>query len=71
MTDGSRSEFRYPNGWDEARVRKVVEHFESRSEDEAVAEDEAALRADGQTLIEVPSELVPEIRRLIAKHQAA
>jgi hypothetical protein len=32
-----------PPGWDEDRVRRVLEHYESQSEEEAVAEDEAAL----------------------------
>ena len=33
---------RFPPGWDEARVRDVLEHYQSQTEDEAVAEDEAA-----------------------------
>ncbi len=33
---------RFPPGWDEARVRRVLEHYEHQSEEEAVAEDEAA-----------------------------
>jgi hypothetical protein len=32
----------FPAGWDEARVRRVLEHYESQSDEEAVAEDEAA-----------------------------
>ena len=32
----------YPQGWDEARVKRVLAHYESQSEEEAVAEDEAA-----------------------------
>jgi precorrin isomerase len=32
----------FPQGWDEERVRRVLEHYEKRTEDEAVAEDEAA-----------------------------
>jgi hypothetical protein len=32
----------YPKGWDEARVKRVLDHYEAQSEDEAVAEDEAA-----------------------------
>jgi hypothetical protein len=35
------------------------------------AEDSAAFEAKGQTVMEVPSELVPTIRELIAKHKAA
>jgi len=61
----------FPPGWDAERVRKVLEHYESQSEEEAVAEDEAAFEAKGETVMEVPSELVPTIRELIAKHKAA
>ena len=58
---------KFPNGWDAERVRKVLEHYESQSEDEAVAEGEAALA--GQTVMDVPAELVPKVRALIAKHK--
>jgi hypothetical protein len=34
---------KFPPGWDEERVKQVIEHYESQSEDEAVAEDEATL----------------------------
>jgi hypothetical protein len=57
----------YPPGWDESRVKRVLEHYESQSEDEAVAEDEAAYEDSNQTFIEVPNELIPEVRELIAK----
>lgn len=33
---------RFPPGWDEERVQKVLTHYEEQTEDEAVAEDEAA-----------------------------
>lgn len=58
---------KYPRGWDEDRIKKVVNHYESQSEDDAVSEDEAAYEHDGQTIMEVPSELVPQVRDLIAK----
>ena len=61
---------RFPPGWDEARVQKVLAHYEEQTEDEAVAEDEAALEESTQTVMEVPHELVPAIRELIAKHYA-
>lgn len=61
----------FPPGWDEDRVRKVLEHYESQSEDEAVAEDEAAFEDESQTFMEVPKELVPEIRKLIASRKAS
>ena len=62
---------KFPPGWDSERVKSVIAYYESQSEDEAVAEDEAASEAPGQTLMEVPTELVPTVRELIAKHQLA
>ena len=51
--------------------RQTVDHYASQSEEEAVAEDEAAFETRGQTLMEVPTELVPAVRELIAKHTPA
>jgi hypothetical protein len=62
---------KYPPGWNENRVKNVLEHYESQSEDETVAEDEAAFEAPDQTVMEIPTELVPQVRELIAKHKAA
>jgi len=62
---------KFPPGWDEKRVREVMAHYESQTEEEAVAEDEAAFEASGQTLMEIPTELVPKVRELIAKHKVA
>ncbi len=61
---------KFPPGWDEERVRRMLQHYEEQTEEEAVAEDEAALEDQSQTNIEVPNELVPTIRELLAKHQA-
>lgn len=58
---------KFPAGWDEARVRKVLAHYENQTEEAAVAEDEAAYEADRQTVMIVPTKLVPAIRELIAK----
>jgi hypothetical protein len=60
---------RFPPGWNEERVRKVIEYYDAQTEDEAVAEDEATFSDQGHTVMEVPPELVPAIRELIAKHQ--
>jgi hypothetical protein len=32
----------FPEGWNEERVRRILEHYENQSDVEAVAEDEAA-----------------------------
>lgn len=59
----------FPEGWDEEKVRRVLAHYERQSEEEAVAEDEAAYEDRTQSLVEVPVELVPAVRELIAKHK--
>jgi hypothetical protein len=66
---GNARKQRFPRGWDEARVRRVLQHYENQTDDEAVAEDEAAYRIEGQTMMAVPTELVPEVRRLIARRK--
>ena len=65
------SESVFPPGWDKERVAKVMARYENQTEDQAVAEDEAAFEMDGQTMMEVPTELVPAVRELLAKHKAA
>jgi len=60
---------KFPPGWDEERVRRVLAHYEEQTEEEAVAEDEAAFENPTQTFMEVPNELVPVVRELIAKRQ--
>ena len=62
---------KFPEGWDEARVKRVLDHYESQTEEQAVAEDEAAAEEKNQTLMEVPSDLVPAVRDLIAKSRRA
>jgi hypothetical protein len=57
-------------GWDEKRVRQTIEHYDRQSEDEAIAEDEAAFDNREQAFVQVPLELLPLVRELIAKHYA-
>jgi len=59
----------FPKGWDEARVQKVLKHYDSQADEEAVAEDEASFGAPTHTAVEVPVALVPKVRELIAKHR--
>jgi hypothetical protein len=60
----------YPPGWDEKRVLKVLQHYEEQSEEEAVAEDEEALEARSHTVMEIPRDLVPKVRALIAERKS-
>ena len=63
------SKHEFPSGWNEERVQRVLAHYEQQSEEEAVAEDEAAFEKNGEAVMEVPYELIPAIRELIARHQ--
>jgi hypothetical protein len=65
------TEQKFPPGWDDARVREVLAHYENQTEDEQFAEIEAARDAEGVTLMTVPNELVPEVRALIARKYSA
>jgi hypothetical protein len=58
----------FPPGWDEARVKRVLDFYENQSEDEAVIEDEAAVEPS-ETVMAVPVDLVPKVRELIARRQ--
>ena len=61
----------FPKEWDEDRVSDLLAHYETQSEEEGVAEDEIIWLDPGQTVMEVPSRLVPAVRELIAKHEGA
>ncbi len=58
---------RFPEGWDEDRVKRVLAHYESQTEHEAIAEDEAAWEDSSQTFVEIPNDLLPTVRALLAK----
>jgi len=60
---------RFPKGWNESRVRELLEHYEGQTEDEAVAEDEAAFRRRDHAVVVVPKRLVPAITRLVAREE--
>jgi hypothetical protein len=65
------SESKYPTGWDAERVKRLIDHYESMSEDGQAAEDDAAVEEkQGQTVVTVPDELLPAIRQLLASHKA-
>ena len=63
----SKRRTKLPQGWTEARVRHVLDHYEHQSDEEARSEDEASAKQKGLTLMSVPNELVPAVRALIAK----
>jgi hypothetical protein len=64
------SDKKFPKGWDESRVRRILDHYESQTDEEAANEDQEAFESTTHTAMEVPVELVPEVRQLIAKRRA-
>lgn len=65
-------EQRLPKGWDEQRVKQLIAELDARTDEEWIAADEAATAdSDEQTVISVPTALLPEIRRLLASHKTA
>jgi hypothetical protein len=60
---------RFPRGWNQKRVQKLIGYYDKQTEDEELAEYEAAMEVNGQSVLLVPTELVPEIRRFIRNHR--
>jgi hypothetical protein len=61
----------FPPGWDEKRLQELIAHYENQTESEEFAEIEAAHEAEDVTLMAIPTELVPEVRALLAGKQSA
>jgi hypothetical protein len=66
---GKRIKQKFPPGWNERKVRAVIQHYDQLSEDELAHEIETAQEVKEETLISVPTELLPRIRQLIIRHQ--
>ncbi len=58
---------KFPPGWDEAKVRAVLEYYEGQGKEDTSL-DKAWSRSTAQTTMTVPTVLVPAVRRLILKH---
>ncbi len=56
-----KSTTNFPPGWDEDRVSRLLQHYESMSEDEAAFEDST------QTVMQIPNELVSSVRALLSE----
>ena len=66
------SESGFPEGWNAERVKNLIDYYERLSEDEQVAEDEAAVaERPGQAIVSIPEELLPAVRHLLATHKSA
>jgi len=60
------SKDKFPSGWDEEKVRRVLAYYEEQTEEDALLEDAAGIEPS-ETVMSVPHELVSKVRELIAK----
>jgi hypothetical protein len=58
-----------PPNWDEQKVLRVLAHYQEQTEEDALAEDEAGVQPS-ESVMNIPHELVPKVRELIAKRQS-
>jgi hypothetical protein len=62
------SQNKLPTGWNDERVQRVLAHYEGQNEEDALAEDEAGIEGSA-TVVNVPHDLLPKVRELMAKHR--
>ena len=65
------TEQRYPPGWDADRVKRLIDHYDHLTDEEMIAEDEAATESENVSMIAVPKALVEQVRALIAREVGA
>ncbi len=59
----------FPPGWDERKVRAIIDHYDKQTDQEGATEIETAAEPTGKIWMAVPMEMVPEVARLIEAHQ--
>lgn len=65
-------EQRFPAGWDEQRVKRLLAELDTRTDEEWIAADEAAAAGgDDQVVVTVPAALLLDIRKLLAANKTA
>jgi hypothetical protein len=60
---------KFPPGWNERKVRAVIQHYDRLTDEELAHEIETAQEVKAETLISVPTELLPAVQKLIVRHQ--
>jgi O-phosphoseryl-tRNA(Cys) synthetase len=60
---------KFPRGWNERKVRAVIQHYDRLTDDELAHEIETAREVRDETLISIPTQLLPAVQKLIVQHQ--
>ena len=59
----------YPPGWDYRRAKQIADYYDARK-DEDVLKDAATAKSLGTMVwMEVPKDMLPEVLKLISRHQ--
>jgi hypothetical protein len=61
----------FPKGWDDQKIKDLLDCYEAQSADEQAGEIESALNSHEVTMMAVPTELEDEVRALISRRQSA
>jgi hypothetical protein len=61
---------KFPRGWNQKRVQAVIDYYGRQTEDEELAEYEAGMAINSQSMMLVPTELIPEIEKFIADRKS-
>lgn len=56
-----------PPGWDHDKIRAVIDHHDSLTEEEEYAEIEAMAEAENVTFVAVPTDRVAEVTALLSR----
>lgn len=62
------SEQRFPKGWDQQQVEKLLAEQESMTEEEQVATDEAVIAKEERTMVSIPNQLLFAERKLLVNN---
>jgi hypothetical protein len=62
------SQNKFPDGWDEGRVQRVLAHYGEQTEDEALAEDEAGIQPS-ETVMNAKLPLLPAALIVVPRQQ--
>ena len=58
-----------PEGWTAEQVKAVADFYDSQDDTEAAAELDAAWTDRDSTMVQIPRELLPVVRKLLAEHE--
>jgi hypothetical protein len=59
----------YPPGWDRQRVARIIRYYDARKDQDVLAGNRARRTVAQHVWMEIPRDLVPAVRNLIASRR--